>query len=183
MKYLLFLLLVIFSIPEHSADFRNTFWGMSKEQVVKTEKAEMLNEIENKVTYLETVVNYPALVVYNFENNKLIWGSYGFKQVNDTDDEYLQDFINFNTVLTNKYGKSKNLDRWTNKDSEYKDNPVSAVREGDLVMWRSWETPTTVIKLIMYGYGGNFNLDTYYFSKKYKEKTSGIFADILNDKF
>jgi len=183
MKYLLFLVLFFYSTSVHSADFRNTDWGMSIEQVIKTEKAEILKESKNKVTYVETVVNYPAILVYKFEENMLIWGSYGFKQVNDTDDEYLQDFTNFNTVLTNKYGKSKNLDKWTNKDSKYKDNPVSAVREGDLVMWRSWETPTTVIKLIMYGYGGNFNIDTYYFSKKYSDKTSGIIADILNDKF
>ena len=69
------------------------------------------------------------------------------------------------------------------KDSKYKENPVIAIREGDLVMWRSWETPTTIIKLIMYGYGGKFNLDTYYFSKKYRDQTTGIFADIVNDKF
>ena len=122
-------------------------------------------------------------MVYKFAGDKLVWGSYGFKQVNDTDDEYFEDFINFNTVLSNKYGEAKQLDRWTNKDSRYKDNPVSAVKEGDLVMWRSWETPTTDIKLIMYGYGGKFNLDTYYFSKEYSDKTTGIYADILNNKF
>lgn len=183
MKYLLFLLLLFFNVAAHSADFRNTEWGMGMDQVKKTEKGEILKESGDKITYVETVVNYPALLVYKFNDNKLIWGSYGFKQINDKDDEYLEDFINFNAVLTEKYGKSENLDRWTNKDSKFKDNPVRAVREGDLVMWRSWETPTTVIKLIMYGYGGNFNLDTYYFSKKYSDKTSGIFADILNDKF
>ena len=65
----------------------------------------------------------------------------------------------------------------------FKDDPAGAVRAGDLIMWRSWETPNTVIKLIMYGYNGEFNLDTYYFSKKYSDKTSGVFREILNDKF
>lgn len=183
MKYLFFLFFLVFIVPAYSADFRNTDWGMSMEQVRKTEKGEILKEAVDKITYVETVVNYPALLVYKFNDNRLIWGSYGFKQVNDKDDEYLEDFINFNSVLSSKYGKAKNLDKWTNNDSGFKDNPAAAVKEGDLVMWRSWETPTTVIKLIMYGYGGNFNLDTYYFSKKYSDKISGIFADILNDKF
>jgi len=183
MKFLLFLSLLFFSTVSHSDDFRNTYWGMSIDQVKKTEKGEILKESDDKITFVETVVNYPALLVYKFAENKLIWGSYGFKQVNDTDDEYLEDFINFNAVLSTKYGKSKNLDKWTNKDSKFKENPVSAVKEGDLIMWRSWETPTTDIKLIMYGYGGIFNLDTYYFSKKYSDKTTGIYADILNNKF
>ena len=183
MKYLLLLFLVFTSTSAIAADFRNADWGMSIEDVKKTEKGEIIRESKDKITYVETVVNYPALVVFQFNDDQLIWGSYGFKQVNDSDDEYLEDFINFNTVISNKYGEGTVHDRWTNKDSEFKDNPAAAVREGDLVMWRSWETPSTVIKLIMYGYGGKFNLDTYYFSKKYGDKTSGIYADILKDRF
>ena len=183
MKYIIFLFFLLPGINSFSADFRQTDWGMSIEQVKKTEKGEILKESTDKITYVETVVNYPALLVFKFNENRLIWGSYGFKQINDTDEEYLEDFINFNTVISNKYGKGEVLDRWTNKDSEYKDDPAMAVKEGDLVMWRSWETPTTVIKLIIYGYGGKFNLDTYYFSKRYSDKVSGVYADILNDKF
>jgi len=177
------MLSLFLSTPSISADFRNTEWGMSREQVQKTESGELLEDSNNKITYIETLVNYPVLLVYKFNENKLIWSSYGFRQVNDTDDEYLEDFINFNTVITEKYGKGKNLDKWTVKDSEYKDEPALAVKEGELIMWRAWETPTTIIKLIMYGYNGKFNLDTYYFSKKYSGKTSGVFRDILNDKF
>jgi len=177
------MLILILGTPAISADFRNTEWGMSREQIQKTESGELLEDSNNKITYIETLVNYPVLLVYKFNENKLIWASYGLRQVNDTDDEYLEDFINFDAVITKKYGKSKKLDKWTEKDSEYKDDPALAVKKGDLVMWRSWESPTTIIKLIMYGYSSKFNLDTYYFSKKYSDKTSGVFRDILNDKF
>ena len=45
MKYILFLVLFFYSTSAHSADFRNADWGMSKEQVIKTEKAEILKEL------------------------------------------------------------------------------------------------------------------------------------------
>lgn len=183
MKISAFLFLLLFTTTASSADFRKTEWGMSKEQVKKTETGEILEDTPDKIAYVETVVSYPVLLVYKFNGNKLIWGSYGFKQENETDDEYLEDFINFESVITNKYGKGEKLDRWTNKDSEYRNNPAVAVRAGDLIMWRSWETPTTVIKLIMYGYNGEFNTDAYYFSKKYSDKTSAVFRDILQNKF
>ena len=119
MKYILFCLLILSAAPASSADFRNTNWGMSKEEVKKTEKSEILKESPDKITYVETVVNYPTLLVYKFKDNGLVWGSYGFKQVNDSDDEYLEDFLNFNAVISNKYGKGKILDKWTNKESKF----------------------------------------------------------------
>ena len=183
MKTLILPIFLTLTTVSFSGDFRNSTWGMSKEKVMKTESIELVTEDPNKLSYIETVVSYPALVVYTFFDDKLIWGSYSFKQVNDSDDEYLEDFINFEKVLSGKYGSSKNLDRWNNSDSQFKNDPARAVRAGDLIMWRSWETPTTIIKLIMYGYNDQFNIDTYYFSKKYKDKASKPIQDIQNDIF
>ena len=183
MKFLIFLLFLLLPSASYSVDFRNTTWGMTKDQVKKTENNEIVKEGSDNISYIETVVNYPALVVYKFHDNKLIWGSYSFKQVNDKDDEYLEDFINFEEAISSKYGKGKKLDRWNNSESNYKNDPAKAVRAGDLIMWRSWETPTTTIKLIMYGYKDSFNIDSYYFSKKYKDQTESPAKDILNDNF
>ena len=91
--------------------------------------------------------------------------------------------MKFEEAISNKYGKPKKLDKWNNNDSEYKDNLPKAVKSGDLIMWRSWETPSTIIKLIMYSYNDNFNIDTYYFSKKYRDKAEKPIQDIQNDNF
>ena len=87
MKFLILLFLLFLPNVSYSGDFRNTNWGMTKEQVKKTENIEIVEEDPNKIVYIETVVNYPALLVYKFHDNKLIWGSYSFKQVNDKDDD------------------------------------------------------------------------------------------------
>ena len=183
MKLLILLFLLVNTTPSVSADFRNSEWGMSKEQVKSTEKLELVNEDTDTISYIETVVEYPALLVYKFNDNRLIWGLYSFNQVNNNDDGYLEDFLKFENAISSKYGKGKVLDKWNNKDSENKDNPAKAVREGDFIMWRTWETPTTMIKLIMYGYNDKFNTDTYYFSKKYKDQAESNIKDILNDNF
>ena len=183
MKLLILPLFLFLTTVSYSADFRNTTWGMTKEQVKKTENIELVKEDQDNISYIETVVSYPALVLYKFHDNKLIWGSYSFKQVNDKDDEYLEDFINFEKAISDKYGEGKKLDRWNNADSEFKNDPARAVRAGDLIMWRSWETPTTKIKLIMYGYNDQFNIDTYYFGKKYEDKADKTIQDIQNDNF
>jgi len=183
MKVLILPILLFLTTASFSADFRNTTWGMTKEQVKKTENIEIVKEDNDIISYIETVVNYPALVVYKFYDDKLIWGSYSFKQVNNNDDEYLEDFINFQNAITSKYGDGKKLDRWNNSDSKYKNDPAGAIRAGDLIMWRTWETPTTKIKLIMYGYNNQFNIDSYYFSKKYKDKVQKPVQDIQNDIF
>lgn len=183
MKFLILPFFIFLTNISYSADFRNTTWGMTKEQVKETENIEIVNENPDKISYIETVVNYPALLVYKFHDNKLIWGSYSFQQVNDNDEEYLKDFIKFEEVISSKYGKGKKLDKWNNSDSEFKNDPAMAVRAGDLIMWSSWETPTTLIKLIMYGYKDKFNIDSYYFSRKYKNEAEKPIQDIQNDVF
>ncbi|MGI9533967.1 MAG: hypothetical protein ACR2NW_03370 [Thermodesulfobacteriota bacterium] len=183
MKFLILPILLLMTSVSYSGDFRNTSWGMAKEQVKETENIDIVEENTNSISYIETIVNYPALLVYKFQDNKLIWGSYSFKQINDKDDEYLEDFINFEEAISSKYGEGKKLDRWNNSNSKFKNNLAGAVRAGDLIMWRSWETPTTIIKLIMYGYNNNFNIDTFYFSKKYKDKAEKHIQDIQNDNF
>ena len=183
MKFLILLISILLTSASYAGDFRDTTWGMTKDQVKKTENNEIVKEGADNISYIETVVNYPALVVYKFHDNKLIWGSYSFKQINNKDDEYLEDFMKFEEAISNKYGKPKKLDKWNNNDSEYKDNLPKAVKSGDLIMWRSWETPSTIIKLIMYSYNDNFNIDTYYFSKKYRDKAEKPIQDIQNDNF
>ena len=86
MKLLILLFLLANTTPAVSADFRNSEWGMSKEQVKSTEKLELVNEDTDTISYIETVVEYPALLVYKFNDNRLIWGLYSFNQVNNNDD-------------------------------------------------------------------------------------------------
>ena len=183
MRFFTALIVILFPITSFSSEFRDTTWGMTKDQVKKTEKLDVLQEKPDHVSYLETVTRYPVVVVYKFADDKLIWGSYSFQQFHEDHNLYVKDFDEFENAITSKYGKARVLDKWVNEHSEHKQDKAAAIKAGDLIQWRTWETPNTMIKLIMFGYNNEFNIDVYYFSKKYRDKSSGLVVDIQNDKF
>ncbi len=183
MKTLLFILILTVPATSFSSDFRGLKWGVSKSEVKGTEKSKIIEETENQLVYKDTFIIYSVGVVYKFTGDKLIWGLYKFTNTYKDKDNYLKEFSNFDSALTDKYGKSKNLDKWKNENSKFKGNIILAVGAGDLVLWRTWETDTTLIKLTMYGHEETFNIETFYFSKKYKDKASKLIQRMQQDQF
>lgn len=122
MRHLFFILflLVTYNIFCEN-DFRNVKWGMTKDEVQKSETAEMNNDNKHKST-LEYKVNLNGDLLkleylFDASNDKLFGGDY-----NETFDiiyvkgykTFKQFFIKYKNLLDSKYGKSsfpdKNVD-------------------------------------------------------------------------
>ncbi|MGH7884604.1 MAG: hypothetical protein ACRENO_02775 [Thermodesulfobacteriota bacterium] len=179
------LILVLLLLPNaaYCKDFRDAEWGISKSELKNIEKSELIKEQDDRLIYSDVFIVYSVGIIYQFFDNKLIWGSYKFADQYQDKEKYLREFLDFNAVLTNKYGEPKKFDEWKNKNSKFKDDTASAIEAGDLVLWRAWETNTSLIKLTIYGHNNKFNIETYYFSKNYKDKASKLIQDLQQDKF
>lgn len=96
-------------------DFRQTRWGMTKEEVTKSEKLKMIFELNNKFFYKTSVANRNCNLIYDFENNSLKAGVYIFDIEHTNKNEYIDDYSTLQDMLVNKYGQPKeNLKIWKN---------------------------------------------------------------------
>lgn len=69
MKTLLITLILSISLSSAYTQFRNTTWGMSKEQVMKIEKEKLEHDYNNKLVYQFLVEDFNAELSYNFNND------------------------------------------------------------------------------------------------------------------
>ena len=89
-----FLLLIAVSV---SAQFRNTKWGMTQEEVMQTE-GDVYIQDNNQILYLDEILGYFVEVVFLFRENKLVFGRYKFDP---------EGANSFKVRLEEKYGKAK----------------------------------------------------------------------------
>jgi len=124
--YLLFFPpMYIFSQKEKSPDYRNVYWGMSKSEVLKSEKATLIwdsdneEDIELKVSiqsryhlpvfpeecllYEDRLYSYPCAIIYTFINNKLYDGEYRISHFDNEDASSVFDLLL--SKYSEKYGK------------------------------------------------------------------------------
>lgn len=118
----LFLLAFFFFIPVLSslAEEQNTFdvrkvrWGMSKDEVLKSELPNKLYSVQKKLhveryTFNDIILGYKCSIVYIIENNKLIEVNYIF---NMFDDKHTPDYLKYRIkyILDKKYKKHESED-------------------------------------------------------------------------
>ncbi|MFH1037713.1 MAG: hypothetical protein V1789_03470 [PVC group bacterium] len=117
--------------------FRNTQWGMSREQVEKAEKTAVavISPKADELVYDGTLLGkIPVRITYHFQDGRLRRGTYRV-----TDPGSIMEYTIFRLVLGRKYGK-----------------PFNEARTPDLVQM-SWLTPETEVDLL----GEGTNLDRY----------------------
>jgi hypothetical protein len=112
MKYILVLfsifLLIISEAKAKSFDFRNTSWGMSVSQVIKSEKSQYKERKKEQgketIIYASSYCNNPSKIYYTFTKNKLSFAASYISQ-----DSKLQDkkvFLNILSCLKSQYGNT-----------------------------------------------------------------------------
>lgn len=154
-----------------SPDFRQINWGMKQQQVIKIEKAKLLDKNENTLVYDCLVDNKECKLVYSFQNNKLVCATYFFETVHKNLNDYIDDYKDLFTALEYKY-KEPICDEMVWKDDNFKDSPSHyglAVRMGHLIYASCWETETTYIILNLYSKDYKINLTTMYVEKNFFE--------------
>ena len=176
-KIMLFVLIIflIFSVivlaDDVQYDFRKTNWGMSREQVKATEDKEPDYKKDNLLIYNVKINGENCYCFYDFLENILYNAAYEFLEEHTNKNDYINDYEDLKNILIEKYDKLI-IDKIEWKDDLYKDDKSEwgmAISVGDLKYYSFWETPTTIIGLMLSGDNYEITLTLSYRSKKLKE--------------
>jgi hypothetical protein len=109
-KTLLFAAGLVAACTLNAADFRNATWGMSPEQVIKSEKIKLIKESYDTELYLKgksNLLNHSCNVCYMFKYDKFFKAYYVISFPIGTNLSKPQKvFHQLKKILTNKYGSS-----------------------------------------------------------------------------
>lgn len=156
-------------------DFRETTWGMSRNEVVASEGEDPLKEGDNieglhyivyTTTLLGGTITHEVFIIYYFIEDQLFGGRYNILTKHSNNNDYLVDFDALKNIITKKYGTPEEETVWkddSNKDD--KDRWGMAVKTGDLEKYAAWETPTTEITLQLKGDNYKINFAIRYGAK------------------
>ncbi len=159
------LLLVAYSL---FAQFRNTKWGMSIDEVKQTENSEPTYDKDNMLGYDDQLLEFDVFCFYIFVDNQLVRAKYAINEKHSNDNLYIDDYNKLKEALNKKY-KTAILDTNLWKNDLYKDDRSHrgfAVSLGHLVCFATWETQDTDIFLVLRGDNYDIDLVLEYTSKE-----------------
>ena len=146
---------------EEEYDFRNTRWGMSKEDVLGSESGEPVVKIDTQIGYFIEILDKNVYVAFIFDEEHLVSALYALRDMRENLDDSFKDFEDFKKILTMKYGepnagqgdiwaapsfgdedalKALLLDR-----SKYEE----ALKQGQILHAAMWKTDKTWIKVAL----------------------------------
>ena len=130
-----------------ASGFRDSEWGMSKEQVELLEKTQPVYPEKDTLTYIGKVANLQVNIIYKFTDNKLNVGTYKFTTKYANNNVYMQDYEKINNFLDLKYGKPEiRKEIWNNE--LYKDKKGyygNAISIGHYALESKWSNDKTII--------------------------------------
>ena len=139
---ILLVLMVVLTGIIHAEEltFRGFPMGATKTEVRQGEDAEFIDEGNGGLVYLDTLSTKQFLILYTFQNNKLVSGMYYFSQDYVSNPNiYVNTYDNIKSNLVDKYGKADNSNRnWINNPT-FDDGLGSAVKTGELMINDGWE--------------------------------------------
>lgn len=164
-KIILCLVILLFAAGNVWAEefsFRGTKWGASKEDVKKTEKGKLKEDMGWALLFdAGKVSGMDAETLYAFTNdNRLAGAGYFFNPKNTATEKYIEDYNKIKASVTNKYGNPIVDNEYWDKDTSkklYADSKGNAILMGNLRLHTEWETDDTVI--IADISGGNFSVN------------------------
>lgn len=164
---------------EIKKNFRETTWGMNKEQVKKAESSKFFKEDKGTgavkgldlLFYQDNITGLDCFIIYFFAENKLVIARYFIKEDHSNRNFYISDFKDIKNQLIQKYGKPKKDDiTWLN--DLYKDDPSHygmAISIGHLRYSTEWDLPLTEIQLMLSGDNYKISLWVDYIGKAFKD--------------
>lgn len=138
---------------EIGSGFRRATWGMSMTEVSTLESAKRLSQNNDMLSYAGVVNNLDCLILYIFDQGKLVQGKYIIIVQHKNKNDYISDYNNLKQMLTKKYGPPSSDKQYWRSDL-HKNNYEewgSAVSLGDLAYYSEWQTPATDIALRLFG--------------------------------
>lgn len=167
MKKLILMIMVLVSVisfASESFDFRNSNWGMTKEEVKASEKMNILYEDDKHIFFEDaTVARMKFSISYIFSDNKLISGVYLSKEKYSNSNEYDVDFYKIKNVLDGKYGFVEENSYWSR--DLYKGDYLNrglAISIGDLAREAIWSTDKARVRIVIKGNNYDITLAIVY---------------------
>lgn len=153
-------------------NFRKTTWGMSQDQVKKSEPSELVHEDEELLGYKATVLGNSVHIYYLFTKNKLVRARYFIAEAHTNRNDYISDYNTFKNAYTEKYGEPLD-DNTLWKNSLYKKDHEQwgfAVSIGHLVYHSKWLIDDGETDLTLMAMGENYKITVIseYVSRKLK---------------
>ncbi|MDQ1339201.1 MAG: hypothetical protein QG567_352 [Campylobacterota bacterium] len=152
--------------------FRQTKWGMSKNQVKQSENLEIILDENDLLAYEGKVAGFPSYIVYNFINDELATGSYQLIHEHVKKSDFIYDFENIKNNLIKKYGQPSKDNRYFT-DDVFEDKPAEwsqSLERGGLSFFTNWIFGETELMLSLCGENYKINLGISYSSTEYKNR-------------
>jgi len=146
---------------EEDYDFRNTRWGMSKEDILASEAGEPVAQADTQIGYFTKILDKNIYVAFIFAKDQLISALYALRDMREKLDDSFGDFADFKQILTMKYGEPNagQGDVWANPsfgdEDDLKalllDRPkyAEALKQGQILHAAMWKTEKTWIKVAL----------------------------------
>ncbi len=139
------------SNPEEKFDFRRARWGMTKEEVKKTERKKPEHETEDSITYSGKYGKLLTAYSYKFIDGKLQRAGVLHTEKLANDSMYLENYENLKKDITEEYGppaldEEKPLKPGLVIDPDKK---AEAVCGGDLMLSSAWDIPGSLVVLMI----------------------------------
>ncbi len=151
----------VYAVSELSGaggDFRGASWGMSKEEVKRSEDLVPLNEGESYITYGERVMGLASVVGYHFLSGSLVEAGYAFREPLGAERVYIREYSKVKGILTGSYGEPS-YDEDTCGECGGSCVRCSGEECRDscpLAYLSEWTTGRSVIRLVLMGEGNGF---------------------------
>jgi len=146
---------------EEDYDFRNTRWGMSKEDVLASESGEPVVQTDTQIGYFTEILDKNIYMAFILENQHLISALYALRDMRENLDDSFKDFEDFKKILTMKYGEPNagQGDIWADPSFGDEDGLKTllldrskyeeALNQGEILHAAMWKTDKTWIKVAL----------------------------------
>ena len=153
--------------------FRETSWGISKEQVLQLEGKPSYEEKSKGVDiigYRKKEMNIECLIEYFFEKRRLIRAKYIFLEQHKHKNQYIGDYKKIKDWLTERHGPplGSNITWRNDLYKDYYSKWGEAVSLGHLEYSSLWRNPETEIFLTLSGENNKVALEVEYTGLKLK---------------
>ncbi len=153
MKKTIILSMLIFSaftlFSEEQYNFRKVKFGMSFEDVIKSENIKPIKKEKDKsLNYEDYFDKVKMKYSYHFYKGKLVWIGISFDNIFSSDkNNYYENYNRIKQYFVEKYGKpTKSEIMWINK--EFKNNPAKineAISKNHVMIKDFWETESIIL--------------------------------------
>jgi hypothetical protein len=142
-------------------DFRNTQWGMSKNEVLASEPDTPVVQTDSQIGYSTKIMDKNIYLAFVFKNNCLVSALYALEDMRENLEDSLRDFEGFKEILTQKYGEPNagQGDVWADPTygNQYELEALSfdrlkyeaALKEGKILHAALWKTGNTWVKVAL----------------------------------